>query len=104
MLDGARLRRVSTDDQTLDRQREQLRGLRAAVRERCPAPAATDRARRDCSISAQDDVVVVTRLDRLARSTGDLLEIAETIRAKDAGLRSLAEPWADTTSLRAEWC
>jgi DNA invertase Pin-like site-specific DNA recombinase len=43
-------------------------------------------------------VVVVTRLDRLARSTGNLLEIAEAIRAKDAGLQSLAEPWADTTS------
>ena len=44
------------------------------------------------------DVVVVTRLDRLARSTRDLLEIAEQLRDADAGLRSLGEPWADTTS------
>jgi DNA invertase Pin-like site-specific DNA recombinase len=44
------------------------------------------------------DVVTVTRLDRLARSTRDLLDIAEQLQAKDAGLRSLAEPWADTTS------
>ena len=43
-------------------------------------------------------MVVVTRLDRLARSTGNLLEIAEAIRVKDAGLLPLAEPWADTTS------
>jgi len=43
-------------------------------------------------------VVVVTRLDRLARSTRDLLDIAERLRDVDAGLRSLAEPWADTTS------
>jgi len=43
------------------------------------------------------DVVVVTRLDRLARSTRDLLEIAEQLREADAGLRSLGEPWADTT-------
>ena len=45
-----------------------------------------------------DDVVVVTRLDRLARSTSELLRIAETIEEKNAGLQSIAEPWADTTS------
>ena len=45
-----------------------------------------------------DDVVVVTRLDRLARSTSELLRIAETIGEKHAGIQSLAEPWADTTT------
>ncbi len=45
----------------------------------------------------EDDVVVVTSLDRLARSTRDLLEIAERLRKLGAGMRSLAEPWADTT-------
>ena len=45
-----------------------------------------------------DDVVVVTRLDRLARSTPELLRIAETIEEKNAGLQSIVEPWADTTS------
>ena len=44
------------------------------------------------------DVVTVARLDRLARSTRDLLDIAERIQAAGAGLRSLAEPWADTTT------
>jgi len=44
------------------------------------------------------DVVAVTRLDRLARSTRDLLEIAERIKDAGAGLRSIAEPWADTTT------
>jgi DNA invertase Pin-like site-specific DNA recombinase len=44
------------------------------------------------------DVVTVTRLDRLARSTTDLLHIAERLREIGAGLRSLGEPWADTTS------
>jgi DNA invertase Pin-like site-specific DNA recombinase len=44
------------------------------------------------------DVLTVTRLDRLARSTTDLLHIAEKLQEIDAGLRSLAEPWADTTS------
>jgi DNA invertase Pin-like site-specific DNA recombinase len=46
----------------------------------------------------EDDVLVVHRLDRLARSTRDLLEIAELLRDAGAGLRSLGEPWADTTS------
>ena len=45
-----------------------------------------------------DDVVVVTRLDRLARSTSELLRIAETVEEKNAGLQSIAEPWADTTT------
>jgi len=43
-------------------------------------------------------LLVVTRLDRLARSTRDLLDVAERLRDAGAGLRSLAEPWADTTS------
>src|SRR3954454_25182207 len=46
----------------------------------------------------EGDVVVVARLDRLARSTRDLLEIAEQLKDAGAGLRSLGEPWADTTS------
>ena len=43
-------------------------------------------------------MLTITRLDRLARSTRDLLDIAERLDAAEAGLRSLAEPWADTTS------
>ena len=44
------------------------------------------------------DVLVVTRLDRLARSTAELPRIAEVITEKNAGLQSLDEPWADTTT------
>jgi DNA invertase Pin-like site-specific DNA recombinase len=93
--------RVSTDDQNLDHQREQLHGagcerlfeekISGAHRNRPELARLLDQLRKD-------DVVVVTRLDRLARSTSHLLEIAEAIRAKEAGLLSLAEPWADTTS------
>ncbi|GCE82596.1 recombinase family protein [Komagataeibacter diospyri] len=43
------------------------------------------------------DIVTVYRLDRLARSTQHLLEIAECLRQKDVGLRSISEPWLDTT-------
>jgi len=42
--------------------------------------------------------VVVSRLDRLARSARDLLEIAEQLKEAGAGPRSPHEPWADTTS------
>ena len=45
-----------------------------------------------------DDILVVTRLDRLARSTAELLRVAQVITEKDAGLQSLEEPWADTTT------
>jgi DNA invertase Pin-like site-specific DNA recombinase len=44
------------------------------------------------------DVLMVTRLDRLARSTRDLLNTLAAITSKKAGFRSLADTWADTTT------
>jgi hypothetical protein len=44
------------------------------------------------------DVLTVTRLDRLARSTRDLLNTLAAITAKKAGFRSLGDTWADTTT------
>jgi DNA invertase Pin-like site-specific DNA recombinase len=44
------------------------------------------------------DSALVTRLDRLARSTRDLLNTVAAITAKEAGLRSLGDAWADTTT------
>jgi DNA invertase Pin-like site-specific DNA recombinase len=50
----------------------------------------------------QGDVVVVRNLDRLARSTRHLLETMQTIREEAvARLKSMSEPWADTTTLPA---
>ena len=43
------------------------------------------------------DVLVVTKLDRLARSTLDLLRIIDLIGKEGAGFKSLGDPWADTT-------
>jgi len=93
--------RVSTDDQDLALQRRALREagcrrlyeekLSGAQRNRPELARLLDQVR-------DDDVLVVTRLDRLARSTRDLLDVAERLRDAGAGLRSLAEPWADTTS------
>jgi DNA invertase Pin-like site-specific DNA recombinase len=45
---------------------------------------------------APGDVVTVTRIDRLARSTFDLFAIVKQIVNAKAQFRSLAEPWADT--------
>jgi DNA invertase Pin-like site-specific DNA recombinase len=45
---------------------------------------------------APGDVVTVTRIDRLARSTFDLFAIVKQIVDAQAQFRSLAEPWADT--------
>jgi DNA invertase Pin-like site-specific DNA recombinase len=44
------------------------------------------------------DVLAVTRLDRLARSTRDLLNVLATIAEREAGFRSLKDTWADTTT------
>ena len=44
------------------------------------------------------DVLAVTRLDRLARSTRDLLNVLDEIGKRDAGFKSLKDSWADTTS------
>ena len=44
------------------------------------------------------DTVIVWKLDRLARSTRDLLETMETIREAGARFQSLSEPWANTTT------
>ncbi len=49
-------------------------------------------------VLARGDVLVVTRLDRLARSTRDLLNLLGTIAEKGAGFKSLRDTWADTTT------
>jgi DNA invertase Pin-like site-specific DNA recombinase len=46
----------------------------------------------------QGDVLLVTKLDRLARSTRDLLNTLAAIGDRGAGFKSLGDPWADTTS------
>jgi DNA invertase Pin-like site-specific DNA recombinase len=93
--------RVSTYGQTLDSQLEQLRatgcGSRNIYREKVTG-ARPDRREllRMLKRLTPDDVVIVTRIDRLARSTIDLFGIIERIVHAKAQFRSLAEPWADT--------
>jgi len=93
--------RVSTDGQTLDAQQS---ALTAAGAERVfsekVSGAVTDRKALAKAISAlgPSDVLLVTRLDRLARSTRDLLNTLDAVAKAGAGFRSLADSWADTTT------
>ena len=91
--------RVSTYGQTLDAQLEQLRGAGCTkiFREKVTG-AHSDRRQllKMLDTLAPGDVVTVTRIDRLARSTFDLFAIVKQIVDAKAQFRSLAEPWADT--------
>ena len=93
--------RVSTLDQKLDLQLQALRKagctkifrekISGASRERPEFQRMLDQVR-------VGDTVVVWKLDRLARSTRDLLDTMETIREAGGKFQSLSEPWADTTT------
>ena len=93
--------RVSTDGQSIDAQVKQLghAGAEKVFRE-VASGAKTDRAQLRHALQQlqQDDLLLVTRLDRLARSTRDLLNTLAAITAKGAGFRSLGDAWADSTT------
>jgi len=93
--------RVSTDNQSLAAQEAALReaGAEKIFRETASG-AKSDRPRLRKALDAvsADDVLLVTRLDRLARSTRDLLVTLDQLAAKGARFRSLADTWADTTT------
>ncbi len=91
--------RVSTYGQTLDAQLEQLRGAGCTKIYREKVTGAHSDRRELLNMLddlAPGDVVTVTRIDRLARSTFDLFAIVKQIVDAKAQFRSLAEPWADT--------
>jgi DNA invertase Pin-like site-specific DNA recombinase len=93
--------RVSSDGQSVDAQVCQLTkaGCKKVFRE-VASGARTDRAQ-FCRLLDQleaGDVLTVTRLDRLARSTRDLLNTLAAIADWKAGFRSLGDAWADTTT------
>jgi DNA invertase Pin-like site-specific DNA recombinase len=86
--------RVSTDGQSLDAQVKQLGAAKAEkVFKETASGAKTDRVQLRGALDQLDngDVLMVTRFDRLARSTRDLLNTLATITAKGAGFRSLNE-------------
>jgi len=93
--------RVSTSGQTLAAQEAALAaaGCNKVFREKVSG-AKSDRAELIKALARVEDgdVLVVTRLDRLARSTRDLLNVLDALARKGAGFKSLADTWADTTT------
>jgi DNA invertase Pin-like site-specific DNA recombinase len=93
--------RVSTSGQDLAAQEAELiaAGCAKVFKERASG-AKTDRAELIKLIRRLEpgDVLIVTRLDRLARSTRDLLNVLATVGDREADFRSLRDTWADTTT------
>jgi DNA invertase Pin-like site-specific DNA recombinase len=93
--------RVSTGSQSLDAQIAALRaaGATTVFKEKASG-ARSDRQqlRRAIDNLAAGDTLIVTRLDRLARSARDLHNIVHEISERGAGFKSLAEAWVDTSS------
>ena len=93
--------RVSTTGQKLEARIEQLRNAgceRIHLENRTGYGRKRVRLERVLSDISDADTLIVTSLDRLARSTHDLLEITRSSKAQGANFKSLREPWADTTS------
>jgi DNA invertase Pin-like site-specific DNA recombinase len=93
--------RASTDGQSATAQVAELRkhGVGKVLREVANG-AKTERAQLRRVLDQLDagDMLMVTRLDRLARSTHDLLNTLAAITGRKAGFRSLGDTWADTTT------
>jgi DNA invertase Pin-like site-specific DNA recombinase len=93
--------RVSTDGQTLDAQNAALTaaGVEKVFSEKISG-AVTERRALTKAIAAltEGDTLVVCKLDRLARSTRDLLNTLDAIGKAGAMFRSLGDPWCDTTT------
>jgi DNA invertase Pin-like site-specific DNA recombinase len=93
--------RVSTAGQTLASQDAQLHAAGCAkVFMEKASGAKIDRPELAKVIRRLEpgDVLVVTRLDRLARSTRDLLNVLDAVGKAGAGFKSLSDAWADTTT------
>jgi len=93
--------RVSTRDQNLALQRAALEAAGCVkIYAEKASGARSDRPELQRMLRSLDpgDVVMVTKLDRLGRSTRDLLNILDAIAKAGASFKSLGDPWADTTT------
>jgi DNA invertase Pin-like site-specific DNA recombinase len=93
--------RVSTAGQDLPAQNAELMAAGCAkVFKEKQSGAKTDRAELAKVVRRLEpgDVLVVTRLDRLARSTRDLLNVLGDLSTRGVGFKSLRDTWADTTT------
>ena len=97
--------RVSTKDQSLDRQIDSLKDagveriyeekITGTKKDRPVLDRLTDQLR-------AGDIVIVSSLTRLSRSTKDLFDIVETINSKGANIKSLKDTWLDTTTAQGK--
>jgi DNA invertase Pin-like site-specific DNA recombinase len=98
--------RVSTDDQSLDIQREALRaaGCQRLFEEKASGKAADSRDELQALLKFAEpgDTIIVTKLDRLARSTLDMLQVITSLGKRAITFKALAEPWASTDNPAAE--
>ncbi|MGY2987742.1 recombinase family protein [Bradyrhizobium sp. USDA 4508] len=92
--------RVSTTGQTLATQEQALTafGIDKLYSEKVSGVKQRRELERLLAKLQAGDVVVVAKLDRLARSTLDLLRIVDQIGKAGAGFKSLGDSWADTTT------
>lgn len=93
--------RVSTLDQKLDIQRAELLkyGCEKIFEEKISgAKYNRPELQNLLKILKSGDMIVITKLDRLARSTHDLLKITEHLKTVNVGLKSIGETWLDTTT------
>lgn len=94
--------RVSTQDQSLDLQLKALKkaGCHRIFREKLSGATTRQRPefQRMLDQTRAGDTIVVWKLDRLARSTRDLLNTMETLDETRAKFQSISEPWANTTT------
>jgi DNA invertase Pin-like site-specific DNA recombinase len=94
--------RVSTDGQSLASQDAQLHTAGCAkVFSEKVSGAKTDRAELAKLLKRLEpgDILMVTRLDRLARSTRDLLNVLDILAKAGVGFKSLGDTWADTSTM-----
>src|SRR3954447_26206055 len=97
--------RVSTEAQDLTGATAQLTaaGCEKNFREKITGTTADrPQLKKLLAVLTHGDVVIIPAVDRLSRDTTDLLVIAREMQRKGAGIRSLAEPFLDTTSDFAE--
>src|ERR1700739_1592072 len=93
--------RVSTEAQDLTSQLAQLKGAgcEKVFREKLTGTTADrPQLRKLMAALVHGDVVIIPAVDRLSRDTTDLLIIAREMQKAGARIRSLAEPFLDTTS------
>ncbi|WPC42947.1 recombinase family protein [Clostridium sp. JS66] len=95
--------RVSTEEQSLDRQIDAL--VKYGVDERNIYKEKITGTKRDreqlnkmINELKQNDIVIIADLTRISRSTKDLLEIVAKIKDKDASIKSIKDTWLDTTT------